>query len=119
MKIEDTVRLPDERGHFGEFGGQFVSETLMHALDELREALNSEHAEGINDEMGDVFFSCVNLARHLGLDAEETLRHSTAKFERRFQNMEARVADDGAALSAMSEKQLDRLWRLAKDDLDG
>ena len=29
---------PDERGHFGEFGGQFVSETLMHALDELREA---------------------------------------------------------------------------------
>jgi len=96
-----------------------VLDKVQEELDELREALNSEHAEGINDEMGDVLFSCVNLARHLGLDAEETLRHSTAKFERRFQNMEARVADDGAALSAMSEKQFDRLWRLAKDDLGG
>lgn len=96
-----------------------VLDKVQEELDELREALNSEHAEGINDEMGDVLFSCVNLARHLGLDAEETLRHSTAKFERRFQNMEARVADDGTTLSAMSEKQFDRLWRLAKDDLGG
>jgi tryptophan synthase beta chain len=38
MKIEDQQSMPDERGRFGEFGGQFVSETLMHALDELREA---------------------------------------------------------------------------------
>src|SRR6056300_955993 len=38
MKIEDQQVLPDGRGHFGEFGGRFVSETLMHALDELREA---------------------------------------------------------------------------------
>ena len=38
--IEDRPVLPDQRGHFGEFGGRFVSETLMHALDELREAYN-------------------------------------------------------------------------------
>ena len=38
MKTEDKQSLPDGRGHFGQFGGQFVSETLMHALDELREA---------------------------------------------------------------------------------
>ncbi len=38
MKTEDQQFLPDGRGHFGQFGGQFVSETLMHALDELREA---------------------------------------------------------------------------------
>jgi len=36
--IEKRPGQPDSRGHFGEFGGQFVSETLMHALDELREA---------------------------------------------------------------------------------
>ena len=38
MNIEDQEELPDQRGHFGKFGGQFVSETLMHALEELREA---------------------------------------------------------------------------------
>jgi tryptophan synthase beta chain len=38
MKTEDKSALPDWRGYFGEFGGQFASETLMHALDELREA---------------------------------------------------------------------------------
>jgi tryptophan synthase beta chain len=38
--IEDRPVWPDQRGHFGEFGGRFVSETLMHALDELREAYN-------------------------------------------------------------------------------
>ena len=61
---------------------QSVLDKVQEELDELREAMESGHAEDIKDEMGDVFFSCVNLARHLGLDAEETLRHSTAKFER-------------------------------------
>lgn len=94
-----------------------VLDKVQEELNELREAMDSRHTAGTADEMGDVFFSCVNLARHLGLDAEETLRRSTAKFERRFRNMEGRVADEGASLSAMSEKQFDRLWRLAKDDL--
>ena len=35
---DEQLTMPDERGHFGEYGGSFVSETLMHALDELREA---------------------------------------------------------------------------------
>ena len=94
-----------------------VLDKVQEELNELREAMENQHTAGISDEMGDVFFSCVNLARHLGLDAEQTLRRSTAKFERRFQNMEGRVADEGAVFSAMSEKQRDRLWRLAKDDL--
>ena len=38
MKMEDKPVMPDPRGYFGEFGGQFASETLMHALDELRDA---------------------------------------------------------------------------------
>lgn len=95
-----------------------VLDKIQEEVDELREAMNRQDAEDIEGEMGDVLFSCVNLARHLGLDAERTLRRSTAKFEQRFQSMEARVADDGAVLSTMNKKQLDRLWRLAKDDLD-
>lgn len=94
-----------------------VLDKVQEELNELREAMSSENTEAINDEMGDVFFSCVNLARHLGLDAEETLRHSTGKFERRFQNMERRAGGEGAAFSSLTDKQFDRLWRLAKDDL--
>jgi ATP diphosphatase len=96
---------------------QSVLDKVQEELDELREAMESGRAKDIKDEMGDIFFSFVNLARHLGLDAEETLRHSTSKFEQRFEKMEALVADDGGALAALSEKQLDQLWRQAKDEL--
>jgi nucleoside triphosphate diphosphatase len=85
----------------------------------LCRAMSGRNAGDIRDEMGDVLFTCVNLARHLGLDAEETLRHATGKFERRFSLMEASAAADGGDLSALSETQLDRLWREAKESLGG
>lgn len=96
-----------------------VLDKVQEELDELRQAMRGEHAEEIKDEMGDVFFSCVNLSRHLGLSAEETLRQSTSKFERRFKKMEALAAESGEPLAALSEKQLDQLWCRAKDDLRG
>jgi ATP diphosphatase len=96
-----------------------VLDKVQEELDELREAMDERNKTKIRDEMGDVLFSCVNVARHLGLDAEESLRHSTSKFERRFRTMEALVAVDGASFSAMSENELDRLWRLAKVDSGG
>ena len=96
-----------------------VLDKVQEELDELRQAMRGGHAEEIKDEMGDVFFSCVNLSRHLGLSAEETLRQSTSKFERRFKKMEALAAESGEPLAALSEKQLDQLWCRAKDDLRG
>ena len=58
MKIEEQRALPDERGHFGEFGGQFVSETLMHALDELCEAYgrwrqDEEFVQRMDEDLAD------------------------------------------------------------------
>ncbi len=96
-----------------------VLDKLQEELDELRRAMSEQNADAIHNEMGDVLFSCVNLARHLGLDAEESLRHATVKFERRFCLMEAAAAADGGALSTLSEAQLDQLWRQAKEELDG
>lgn len=91
-----------------------VLDKLQEEVDELRVAVASAKAADIHDEMGDVLFTCVNLARHLGLDAEETLRQSSTKFEKRFSHMEAAAEAGGRALDALSQEQLDQLWSLAK-----
>ena len=95
-----------------------VVEKLQEELDELRCAMHAQQAAEINDEMGDVLFTCVNLARHLGLDAEKSLRAATHKFEKRFRVMEASVAADGGELSDVSEARYEKLWGQAKASLD-
>jgi nucleoside triphosphate diphosphatase len=96
-----------------------ILDKLQEELGELRQAMSEQNAAAIQNEMGDVLFTCVNLARHLNLDAEESLRHATAKFERRFSLMEVAAAADGGALSTLSSAQLDQLWEQAKEALGG
>jgi tetrapyrrole methylase family protein / MazG family protein len=74
---------------------------VSEELDELREAWASEAAAGpaVNDELGDVLFSVVNVARHLGVDPEAALRDSAAKFRTRFQAMEALGAARGTPVN--------------------
>jgi nucleoside triphosphate diphosphatase len=96
-----------------------VLDKLQEEVDELRCAMSENNSAAIHDEMGDVLFSCANLARHLGLDAEESLRHATSRFERRFSLMEVAVAADGGGLSTLSPVQLDQLWEQAKRELAG
>ena len=98
-------------------GTPAVLEKLQEELEELRVAMAGQQGQNVREEMGDVLFTCVNLARHLGLDAEQSLRHATTKFERRFAFMEANSAAAGSVLAEMSEEQLDELWRLAKEQL--
>ena len=92
-----------------------VLDKLQEELEELREAMSSKDAYEVHNEMGDVLFTCVNLTRHLGLDAEETLRYSTDKFERRFQHMEVAAKADGMILPTMNERQREELWQRAKE----
>ena len=87
---------------------------LEEEIAELREALDACDAGGVEEEMGDILFSCVNLSRHLGLDAETSLRRASAKFERRFLAMEARAQASGEALQDLSAEELDALWQAAK-----
>jgi len=97
-----------------------VLNKLAEEIAELRDAMSSQKTAEIHEEMGDVLFTCVNLARHLELDAEASLRHATSKFERRFRAMEAAAQEeDGGSFPALSEEQLDRLWRKAKDNNRG
>ncbi|MEP1470258.1 MAG: nucleoside triphosphate pyrophosphohydrolase [Halieaceae bacterium] len=96
---------------------QGAADKLAEELVELREALARENPDDSVEELGDVLFSCVNVARHLAVDAEATLRQSSSKFEQRFGRMEALARDEGQSLNELDEEQLDQLWNLAKRQL--
>ncbi len=64
----------------------------------------------LEDELGDLLFACVNVARKLKVDAEAALRRASGKFERRFACIEARLAADGLSADAVGLDALERLW---------
>ena len=66
------------------------------------------------DELGDILFVCVNLARHLGVDPEEALRGTNAKVVRRFSHVEGSVKARGQKLGEVSLEEMDALWDDAK-----
>jgi tetrapyrrole methylase family protein/MazG family protein len=74
----------------------------------------SDHDAPVREEVGDVLFTVVNLARALGIDAEGALRGTNEKFYRRFTYMERRASAGGKALGEMSLEELEELWQLAK-----
>lgn len=88
---------------------------LREELGELESALarRDGHEQAV-EELGDLLFSCVNLARHLDVDADAALRRASTKFEARFRRMEQRVHDQGLTLDAKSLAELDHLWESAK-----
>lgn len=68
----------------------------------------------VEEELGDLLFTIVNLARKLGVDAETALRGTCEKFIRRFEDMERTAAERGVALPEMSSEGMEELWELAK-----
>jgi len=88
---------------------------LREELDELRHEIDTDAApERLTDEIGDVLFSVVNLARHLKIDPEAALRHCNAKFERRFRYMEDSLATDGHDISKATLAEMEERWQDAK-----
>jgi len=85
---------------------------VREELDELEVELRRPHRDEARmaDEMGDLLFSCVNLSRHLGLDAESLLRAANGKFETRFNAMESVLLDQGTTLQASDLSVMDGAW---------
>ena len=92
-----------------------VFDKLHEELDEVRAELadGADH-ERLTDEIGDVLFVCVNLARHAKVDVSQALRVANAKFERRFRHMEATAQAEGLTLSDLDLTAQDALWDRAK-----
>jgi ATP diphosphatase len=91
-----------------------VVDKVREELDELAEAMDDGDASAVAMELGDLLFSCVNLARHLGHDAEASLRDSSRRFERRFTAMEQSAQAQGRSLESLSDSEKDALWEAAK-----
>jgi MazG family protein len=87
---------------------------LREETSELRVALAGADRSRREEEVGDLLFVVLNLARFLGFDPEVALKHSNLKFKLRFQNMEETAAYSGQRLAHLSKEELEVLWEVAK-----
>ena len=87
---------------------------LHEEIDELETALAACVGKDIEEEFGDVLFSCVNVSRFIGADSEEALTASTDKFIKRYLLVEKLAADEGLDMKTASIEELDKLWDKAK-----
>jgi ATP diphosphatase len=92
-----------------------VLDKLLEEVEELRvELAHANNRQRVEDELGDVLFVLVNLARHAGVDADAALRHANAKFERRFRCMEQLAAADGVDFARCTPSEQEALWQRVK-----
>ena len=94
-----------------------VRAKISEELAELEEAVGGREKQHIDEEFGDLLFAVVNLARHLGVDAENALTGANFKFERRFREMERRITENGGSLENLGLADLEKEWRAAKKRL--
>ncbi len=100
------------------FDWPLIEGVVEKVHEELREcALATNEAERM-DEVGDLLFSVVNLARHYGVRPEIALRHATDKFLGRFTQMERAATDAGEDLGALSIEEMEILWEKSKKSHD-
>ncbi len=85
---------------------------------ELQNAIEQEDNDRCEAELGDLLFSLVNTARHLGINPETALHRTTDTFAARFRIMEGRAAKEGRVLEDMSLSELDSWWDAAKRELE-
>jgi nucleoside triphosphate diphosphatase len=81
-----------------------------------KQAIPEALREKFEDEVGDLFFVVVNLARYLSIDPESALRKTNAKFRRRFQRLEERLIEQGKDLSQSNLEEMETLWQAAKQE---
>lgn len=89
-----------------------VAEEYAEFMEQYTEAASSK--QRLEEEMGDLLFSCVNVARFLDIDPESALNYTSDKFTRRFRYIEEKANADGRRLEDMSLEEMDKLWEEAK-----
>lgn len=91
-----------------------VMAKLHEEVAELQAEMEAGREEAFAEELGDVFFSLVNLARFRGLDPEVVMAQANRKFEQRFNAMEESLRQEGRALDAASLEEMEKAWQAAK-----
>jgi ATP diphosphatase len=88
-----------------------IYEKIAEEISEFKAAVTSKDTQHMEDELGDILFSVVNLARHYKINPESALRHANQKFEKRFRKLENKIENN---FENYSLEQLDQLWNTIK-----
>ncbi len=97
-------------------GKDDVLEKVEEEFKELKKAVKENNPAGVAEEIGDLLFTLVNLARHWGLKGENLLRDANSKFIRRFRAMEEELKKSGISLENAEQKEMDRAWNKIKHE---
>ncbi|MEQ8523392.1 nucleoside triphosphate pyrophosphohydrolase [Gracilimonas sp.] len=89
-------------------------EKLDEELQEFRQALEGNDPDELSNEFGDVLFSLVNVSRYFELNAEDSLRKTNSKFEKRFRYIEKKLKEQDKALKDATLEEMDVFWNEAK-----
>ena len=92
-----------------------VFKKINEEIDELKEAIDTKQKDKIQDELGDVIFSIVNLSRHIECDPELSLNKSTKKFMSRFQKLENYLENSKSNIAKKNLEELDEVWNIIKN----
>ncbi len=115
--LMQAAKMQDKASRVG-FDWRYAEEAaakVWEETDEFQEALASGEHDRIQDEMGDVLFAVVNVARLLNMDAEETLRRANGRFANRFRYIERWADGRGVRLEDMTLEEMDAVWNEAKE----
>ncbi len=114
--LSRALKLQEKAGKVG-FDWDDVRAVVAKLREEVAEVeaeIGDRSAEKLSDEIGDLLFAAVNLARHLDVDPEAALRGANAKFERRFAHIEQRLAESGRKPEGADLDEMEALWLEAK-----
>ncbi|MFC7000585.1 nucleoside triphosphate pyrophosphohydrolase [Pseudobowmanella zhangzhouensis] len=97
-----------------------VADKIHEELDEVMAEVQAStlNQDAIEDEVGDLLFAVVNMARHLKVDPESALRRANRKFEQRFRRVEQRLADQKLSLSDANLMQMEDAWQWVKNQTE-
>ena len=118
MKIgEKTSKIKFDWDHWQDVLAK-VDEEVLEMKNELEDSYSSMKSEAgrkaLEHEIGDVLFSVAQLARHCGIDPEQALRKTNARFVKRFDKMQAHVKSAGLNWDEISLEEKEKFWQRAK-----
>lgn len=96
---------------------QPVLDKVEEEFQEFRSALKKGDTEHASEEMGDILFALVNVSRHKKICAEDALRLTVKKFEKRFRYIEERLKEDNKSIKESTLEELDRYWEKSKKEI--
>ncbi|MGB9857846.1 MAG: nucleoside triphosphate pyrophosphohydrolase [Dictyoglomaceae bacterium] len=114
-----SLRIQEKVSHVG-FDWKNAEEIfpkIKEEISELEEAIKSSRKEKIEEEIGDLLFSIINLSRHLGINPELALKNTNEKFIERFRFLERKVKEEGKKWEDLTLEEMDKWWEISKNIL--